>query len=164
MKTKTQEIKQKQVFLKSYPRFKEIEEALKILKKDKESNLQVSILGKVAKKKPGDLQNLIIQENAIKTRCEKLCEYPIEFKVLSNPEIGTIFITEFLAPIFLQKVGRKTIGALSTGPYGILRGLGIDEVRAILYLKALHKGDFLLILRGYKNELNQIEDNLRELT
>lgn len=164
MKPIIPETKQKLVFIKSYPGFKEIERVLKIITKTKKNNLQVSILGKFTEENLSHRKKFFIAENELKMRCEKLFDYPTDFRVLSNPEIGTIFITEFLIPIFLQKIGNKTVGSISTGPYGVLRGLGINKERATFYLKALHKGEYLLIVRGYKDELNQIEDNLRELT
>lgn len=164
MRSKIQGTKEKRVFVKSYPEFLYVEKAVKILKHNKGNNLQVSILGTFAEESIDDEKNLVNEKDVMEKRCKTLFGFPIDFGTLSNPEIGTIFISGFLVHTFLQKVERKTIGSMSTGPYGILRGLGIDRERTAFYIKALQQGNYLLILRGFENELNQLEDNLKELT
>ena len=51
---------------------------------------------------------------------------------------------------------------MSSGPYGIFRGMGVSEARATTYLKILSDGKYLLIIRGFEKDLWAIEDILEE--
>ncbi len=64
--------------------------------------------------------------------------------------------------MFLHEIDGKTLGAMSTGPYGIIRGLGGYKLQTETYLKLLNDGSYLLILRGYDDELNALEDILEK--
>ena len=161
MKSKINETKQKRVLLKSYSKFQQIEQAIQTLKVSNNTNLQISIIGKFDDNGLDDAKTLIALEEDMETKCKALFEYPIDFGILSNPVIGSLFITGFLVSLFLQEIELKEIGAMLTGPYGILRGLGIDKDNAQTYLKALHDGDYLMIIRGFDNELNQFEAELK---
>jgi len=160
MNFKRQKANPKRVFLKSYIDFQSIEIALKIIKEHKNKNLQISVIGKFKQTKLNDVKNLVSIENVIENRYKKLFESSKGYEILSNPEIGTIFITGFLASLFSQEVELKKIGSMSTGPFGILRGLGIDEEKVTHSIKILNKGNYLLILRGDENELTTIEDHI----
>jgi hypothetical protein len=157
---KTQETQHKDVILQSYPEFQQIEKAINILKKNKNINLQVTIIGKLNDDNLDDELNEIDLEKSMEKKCLALFDFPVDFGILSNPEIGSIFIAGFLASMFLQEVEHKKIGAMLTGPYGILRGLGIDRERTSFYLKTLHQGNYLIILRGYDAEINEMKDKL----
>ena len=161
MKSKINETKQKRVLLKSYSKFQQIEQAIQTLKVSNSTNLQISIIGKFDDNGLDDAKTLIVLEEDMETKCKALFEYPIDFGILSNPDIGSLFITGFLVSLFLQEIELKEIGAMLTGPYGILRGLGIDKDNAQTYLKALHDGDYLIIIRGFENELKQFEADLK---
>ena len=161
MKSKINETKQKRVLLKSYSKFQQIEQAIQTLKVSNNTNLQISIIGKFDDNGLDDAKTLIVLEEDMETKCKALFEYPIDFGILSNPDIGSLFITGFLVSLFLQEIELKEIGAMLTGPYGILRGLGIDKDNAQTYLKALHDGDYLIIIRGFENELKQFEADLK---
>lgn len=52
---------------------------------------------------------------------------------------------------------------MPVGSYGILRALGIKEKKAITYLKILDKANNLLFVRGYVNELNIPENELKNM-
>lgn len=160
---KTKETNQKRVFLKSYPNFQQIEKVIKAMKLSQNKDVQVSIIGKLDLDHLEDRKKQIALENEMEKKCKALFAYPIDFGILSNPEIGTIFITGFLVSMFLQEIELKKIGAMLTGPYGILRGLGIDQKSATKALKALYDGNYLIILRGYDIELNQFQNNLKKL-
>jgi hypothetical protein len=155
---------EKQVFIKSYPEFLLVEKAVKVINQNKNNHLQLSILGKIVEQNKVDKRKLIITKETIETKFKSLFEFPIGFGMLTNPKIGNIFITGFLVGTFLQEIEKKNIGSLSTGPYGILRGLGIDRDRTTFYIKALQKGNYILILRGYEKEINQSIDLLENLT
>ena len=97
----------------------------------------------------------------LKNYCTNELHLSSNFGMVSNPEIGTLFIAGFLAPMFLQEIDGKKIGSLSTGLYGILRGLGIDQNSVVTYSKALHTNNFLLIIRGNKDEMIALETLLK---
>ncbi|MEM5565054.1 hypothetical protein WNY78_08055 [Psychroserpens sp. AS72] len=162
MKSKSQETNQKRVFLKSYPKFWHIEKVVKALKLSENSNLQVSIIGKFNEENLSDAKELAAVEDDMETQCKAMFTHPIDFGILSNPEIGIIFITGFLVSMFLQEIELKKIGTMLTGPYGIFRGLGIDQESTTFYLKSLHHGNYLIIVRGFENELKQLEDILKK--
>lgn len=163
MNFKRQKANPKRVFLKSYIDFQSIEIALKIIKEHKNKNLQISVIGKFKQTKLNDVKNLVSIENVIENRYKKLFESSKGYEILSNPEIGTIFITGFLASLFSQEVELKKIGSMPTGPFGILRGLDIGEEKVTHFIKVLNKGNYLLILRGDENKLTIIENHLNKL-
>lgn len=164
MKSKINKTKQKHVLLKSYSKFQQIEQAIKAIKTTDNSNLKISIIGKFDEDHLDDANPLIALEEDMEKKCKALFKNAIDFGILSNPDIGTIFITGFLVSLFLQEIELKKIGTMLTGPYGILRGLGIDKKPAFTYLKALHQGEYLVIFRGFENDLKQLEENLKEET
>tara|TARA_R110001606_G_scaffold127628_2_gene261968 strand:- start:1750 stop:2253 length:504 start_codon:yes stop_codon:yes gene_type:complete len=155
---------EKSVFIKSYAEFLLVEKAVKVIHQNKSAHLQISVLGKISEHHKVEEKKNSVAKDIIEAKCKSLFDFPIAFGMLTNPKIGNIFITGFLVGTFLQEVEKKTIGSLSTGPYGILRGLGIDRGRTTYYLKALQKGKYILILRGYANEINQFIDILDNLT
>jgi len=163
MKSNIQEKNEKSVFIKSYPEFLLVEKAVKVIDKNKSTHLQISVLGKISEHHKVEEKKNSIAKDIIEAKCKSLFEFPNDFGMLTNPKIGNIFITGFLVGTFLQEVEKKTIGSLSTGPYGILRGLGIDRDRTTYYIKALQKGNYILILRGYADEMNQFIDILDNL-
>lgn len=80
-----------------------------------------------------------------------------DLKFFCNPEMGTLFIIGAVATQFLHNMGGKALGEIASGPYGILRGLGIDEGHVCSCLKDLNEKCYLLILRGYEHELMALE-------
>ena len=80
-----------------------------------------------------------------------------EFALFCNPEIGTLFIAGSLVSQFIHDMDGKMLGEMTSGPYGILRGLGITKKDSALFLKALNDGSLLLILRAYDYELKRME-------
>ncbi|ARV15067.1 hypothetical protein [Polaribacter sp. SA4-12] len=159
MNFKIQKTSPKRVLLKSYIDFQSIEIVLKIIKEYKNKNLQISVIGKFHQKKLNNVENPVTLEN----RYKKLFESSEGFEILSNPEIGTIFITGFLGALFSEEVELKKIGSMPTGPFGILRGLGIDKEKVTHFINILNKGNYLLVIRGNENELTSIEDHLNIL-
>ena len=83
----------------------------------------------------------------------------MEYDYFYNPEIGYIFVIGPLTSIFLNDLEGKILGAISAGPYGILRGLGISSKEATAHIEALKKDGYLLIVRGYDDDLD-ILDNI----
>jgi len=154
MKTKILKIAKKGFLFKEYLQLLQVEKALKIIKKNDPSNLQISILGKF-------IQGYSNDENiSLEAYWKKLLGFSNDFGIFSNPEIGTLFIVGALTSMFLHEVEGKALATMSTGPYGILRGLGASQLQAEIYLKTLSKGSYLLIVRGTDDKLKVLEEIL----
>ena len=78
-------------------------------------------------------------ERTVKNLLEKAVGAKDRFRVFFNREIGTVFIAGPLSELFLYDVDGKKLGELSSRPYGILRGLGIDETDAVAYIRKLNE-------------------------
>jgi len=64
---------------------------------------------------------------------------------------------------FLHDMDGKALGAMDSGPYGILSGLGIALSEATDFLEKLDHGHFVLVVRGYDFELELLKSQLEEL-
>ncbi|WP_405572592.1 hypothetical protein [Winogradskyella sp. Asnod2-B02-A] len=161
MKNRDEDIKDKHVLLKSFKSIRQIENIIKQICSSDINDIQISVLGKVE-----DVNfdtNFADSWKELKSYCSNKLQLASNFGMVSNSEIGTYFIAGFLAPMFLQEINGKTIGAMSTGFYGILRGLGIDQENVSGYSKALNKGGLILIIRGNKSDIIKLKVNLQEL-
>jgi hypothetical protein len=86
-----------------------------------------------------------------------------DFGLFCNPAIGRLFIIGSLVSLFLHDMDGKVLGEMSSGPYGILRGLGRAEKNTSVFIKNLNENYFLLILRGYNNQLDSMEELIESL-
>lgn len=86
-----------------------------------------------------------------------------DFGIFGNPEFGTLFVAGPVASQFLKDISGEPLGAMSVGPYGILRGMGILEEEVNLYLKLLKEGHYLLFIRTYTLHWNLIKEQLGNL-
>ena len=160
MNYKVENLKDKEVLLLSYTNINKVDDAIKHICDLGSSGIQISILGK--------LDDLTLEYkfsnywSELKEHCADDLKLTSSFGLVSNAEIGTFFIAGFLAPMFLQEINGKTIGSMSTGLYGILRGLGLNKESVLEYSNALHKGNYILIIRAHKSELLDIEGHLKE--
>lgn len=151
---------QRYFLVKRYSNLAELEIALGELTKDKTTGLELSVFGKLTK------DCFLEHEEAIKAKIElqdflkRVLEPQIDVAFFRNDEIGTLFIAGFLVPQFLQDMNGKALGSLPSGPYGILRGLGITETDAAEQMMDLKAMCILLIFRGYDNELKKIEASI----
>ncbi|TVZ28424.1 hypothetical protein JM83_3551 [Gillisia sp. Hel_I_86] len=153
--------KQKQVYFKAYAHLFLLENALKHIEEDV-PNFQISVLGKVAQFYLDKDIEVSKNSDPIRTYWEKTCNNTIAYGCLYNPQIGNIFIVGNLAPTFLYKIDDKTLGMLSAGPYGILRGIGANEIQVSTHLKMLDNGNYILIFRGVKADLEKYKILLEE--
>ncbi|MCK0131617.1 hypothetical protein MWU59_08885 [Flavobacteriaceae bacterium F08102] len=158
-KPKHREIKHRHVLLKSFSDFDQIEQLITSLK-TYGNTLQLTILGRFDDTHHGTAKNQDWLDSLV-LKWKNCSVLPIEVGVVSNPEIGTIFIAGSFADMFLQEINGKKIGSMTTGIYGVLRGLGIDQERVNTYMNALSEGDYVLILRGYHHELISIAETFR---
>lgn len=152
----------KHVFSKIYFDPLELMEAVEITSKESPADYELSILGKTKNLLSTPNKDSISNGIAIKTHARWIAKMGKEFKFFFNPEIGDIFITGPLTSIFLNDLEGKYLGALSTGPFGILRGLGITRNKATDHLTALKNGGYLIIVRGYNHDLDILEKLLGE--
>jgi hypothetical protein len=148
---------QKQIYFKAYQNLSQLEIALNRIEKEDTAKIQMSILGKVSQyylDKEKDIPNGI---DVIKVYWKKVWGNKVRLGRFYNPEIGNVFVVGGLASTFLHKVDGKSLATLSSGPYGILRGMGVNENMALTYLKTLNSGKYLLILRAYEADFWDIE-------
>ncbi|MBJ7880170.1 hypothetical protein [Gelidibacter salicanalis] len=152
-------IEQKQIYLRAYQDLSQLENDLKHLE-EKTSHFQVSVLGSVAQFY-GD-KNIEISKdtNMIKAYWEDLLGERVNFGSFYNPESGSVFIAGALVTTFLHKINGKCLATLSSGPYGIFRGMGGSEAQATTYLKQLNSGQYLLILRGFEDKTQELDELL----
>ncbi len=160
MKTRILNIDKKRFLFKEYLHLRQLERAVNIIKKNEPPNLQISILGKFIQECSNDEKESVNKRTTIEGYWKDLLDSSTDFGFFSNPEMGTIFIAGSLTSMFLHEVEGKALAIMSTGPYGILRGLGASQLQTETYLKALNKGSYLLIVRGFDDELTVLEELL----
>lgn len=149
--------KQKQVYCKAYKNLNQLENALSLIKEENTFLFQVSILGKVTQFFSDKGIEVSNDTTIIKTYWKDLLSKTVSFGSFYNPESGSAFIVGPLSPTFLREINGKSLVTLSSGPYGILRGLGVGGAKAANYLKLLNSGNYLLILRDYKTKLQELD-------
>jgi len=150
----------KSIFLKAFNDLWNLEEAIKVVDERKLIDYQLSILGKLILKGSNNVK--IDGEEVVKMNLytKKLLGNSTNFGIFNNPDIGVLFIAGFLTEIFLHEINKKPLGALTTGPYGILRGVGVHAEQTTRYLKSLRNDNYLLILRGIDFELVELDELL----
>lgn len=156
MSAKIKKEETKHFFIQSYGRLWQLERAIELVKKISFENVQISVLGKVS-------QKCILTDKVIRVK-EELKMYwkeslgvDSDFGIFCNPEMGTLFIAGNLVSQFLHDIDGNILGEMSSGPYGIFRGLGIGETDTAKYLKLLNNYQFLLILRGNDQQLDVLK-------
>lgn len=157
MKTIHNKLEKRNFLIRSYPNLGKLEVAIGELLKNNSANLQLSVLGKLTEDLVLESKEAITAKTDLQDFLKRVLEPNTEFAVFCNHEIGTIFIAGFLVPQFLHDMNGKVLGALPSGPYGIIRGLGITEANANDHIMDLNKKCLLLILRGFTKDLNRIE-------
>lgn len=164
IKTKDFSTQQKHFLIKAYSHLWSLEKAIKVIDENGISNSQLSILGKFAKEHTSkSIKEQTIYEKELKAYWKGLLGASIAFGFFTNSELGTVFVVGSLTSMFLHEIEGKALGAMSVGSYGILRGLGAYQLEAEAYLKLLTNGSYLLIARGYDDELNDLEVTLENL-
>lgn len=149
----------KHVFSKIYFDPSRIARVAKIIT-DEFSNYELSILGKTSILYSALNQDPLSVEVPIKKHTSSLTKVNMKYDYFYNPDIGYIFVTGPLTSIFLNDLEGKTLGAISVGPYSILRGLGIPQKKANAHIRALKKGGYLLILRTEDNAIDVFNNHL----
>ncbi|CAM4301288.1 hypothetical protein ZONE111905_13895 [Zobellia nedashkovskayae] len=159
---------QKQIFLKPYEQVSDLEKALKTVRQIEFDKMAVSVIGNVGEDHINKSKELTTIEYQLRRFFSELLAPNTAFDTFYNPELGRLFVAGFLVETFQNSVGKRGIGELYGGPYGILRGLGITETDTIASINKLKGKTYLLVARGnrldiqkLKNQLgNQLEDKL----
>lgn len=151
----------KQIYLRAYENLFQLEKDLMLLQQQDHMDSTISVLGKASKFYLDTNIEVSKDANAIKLYWEKALGYTTNFGSFINPELGNVFIIGALASSFLYAIDGKTLGMLSSGPYGILRGIGAKETDVAEYLKKLYDDNYLLIFRGSGNELKNYKTILQ---
>ncbi len=160
MRTRTKEQEQKHFYIKSCQQLWQLEEAIQEIRKHAITQLQLSVLGKPVKDCVSNNKESLKAQKELKHYWKDSLGPTSDFGLFCNPGLGTLFIAGSLASQFLNDMDGKALGEMRSGPYGILRGLGIAEKNATSYIKDLNEAYFLLILRGYDYELDIMEELL----
>ncbi len=155
--------KEKRFFSKIFDRLSEVEKVVKLIREDTVSDTQLTLLVKLDQSYRTDAEEAKERDERLKTYWKKLLGPKTNFGFFTNREIGTIFIAGPLSEIFLHDLDGKKLAELSEGPYGILRGLGIDEAEATNYVKKLNEGRYLLLVRGHSFDITGLEGIMNEL-
>lgn len=159
MKASVTKSANKCVFSKIFFDYYQIIEVAEIIHNDF-MDYELSVLGRTSKLFSAQGKDTIDNGKTIQNHVGELTALGSEFRTFFNPEIGNIFIIGPLSSIFLNDLEGKSLGALSMGPYGILRGLGISQEIAKAHLSALKKGGYLMIVRGFDDQLKDLKNLL----
>lgn len=156
MKSVSSDSKQKDTLIKRYEHLWQVEQAIHIILASNTEPLHPSVLGTINKKNKDDEQLLTIK-GELEDFCKNLLDPLMNFGFLKVPEIGLVFAAGPLAKILLNRVEGKAIGEMSTGIYGVLRGLGASQFQATEYIKILKNGGYLVATRSYPNVLRNLD-------
>lgn len=156
MRLKIKKQEKKHFFIKSYQHPWQLEEAINKIHTNASEQLQLSVLGQLGQKCIVNNKEIVKSGKAMKRYWKWALGTNSHFGIFCNPEIGTLFIAGTLVPQFLRDMDGKVLGEMTSGPYGILRGLGIEGSKATDYLKSLNNGHYLMLIRSYDYELDKM--------
>ncbi|MBJ2175689.1 hypothetical protein JBL43_15660 [Aureibaculum sp. A20] len=164
MSYSVQHAKKKHIFIKSYSQLGKLVTSIDLLKKDSEIDSQLSILSMFTNEQSFKHKKDQVQfEKQLKEYWKKVLESSIEFGVFKNPEIGTVYIIGSLTSLFMHEINGKALGGISVGLNGILRGLGAKKTHVDTFMEMLNNGDYLLIIRGFDDDLHHLETALEDV-
>ena len=163
MRAKNQLIKRKQVLVRAFDALQELDRVVVIAQRPTQDDFQISVLGKLENEGFHDDDRILPRINEIRQHWQGKLGKKSDFGWFRNQEIGALFIAGSMAPIFMHPIDGKTLGAMSSGPYGILRGLGIGEEKVMDHINKLLKGELLLIIRGHRFDLEHLADQIDTL-
>lgn len=162
MSQKITKTKDKRFYSITFDQLSQVEKIIGLIQKGTVSDVQLTILVKLEKTfsdKPDNAESI----DLLSAYWKMLLGPNSSFGIFNNHEIGNIFIAGPLTELFLYDVDGKKLGELSEGPYGILRGLGIDEKVATDQVKKLGDGNYLLLVKGHHFDTDGLEGVLHVL-
>lgn len=163
MRPKTHQQAKKHFFIQNYQYIWQLEGAIKVAQKEGSERLSLSVLGKLGESCISGDKKLLDSKNELKAYWKGSLGPNTDFGLFCNPEIGTLFIAGRLVSQFLHDVDGKALGTISSGPFAILRGLGLPKDDAAKYIRLLNEEHFLLMARGYRFQLDRLGEELEKL-
>ena len=154
---------QKQVFIKPYTQIPELEKAIKTIREMDFDKMVISVIGNLGEDNIAEREKWMFQEKKLKAFFKELLGMHTEFDTFYNPELGRLFVAGFLVSTFSNLIGKKAIGGLFGGPFGILRGLGISESEASLDIEKLKNGDSFLVARGDRLNIEILKNKIKNI-
>ena len=148
----------KQVVPKVYSQLVQVEMVIEHITNADIRDTQITFLVKLGQTYNANTQDAEQTSRLVDTYWINLLGGNTAFGFFINPEIGTVFVAGPLSELFLLDIDSKKLGELTEGPYGILRGLGIEEAVAAKYIKQLNEGLCLLLIRTTTTNFDDLED------
>ena len=124
---------------------------------------QLSVLGKLGTDRFLLNKKETHIEQDLKAYWDRVFGVNTDLGIFDNPQLGVLFVAGPMTSQFLNDISGKPLGAMSAGPYGILRGLGVNEDKVYYYLKLLQNGHYLLFVRTDSQQWKMLEEQLRKL-
>ena len=148
MNPKTIKAGKKRFSSKVFEQLSEVEEAINGILSKRTSDAELTVLVKLIDAPYANLSEVEQRNGGLRARWKELLGPNTHFGFFNNEDIGSVFIAGSLTGVFLFDVEDRKLAELSEGPYGILRGLGIDEAKANPHIKKLSQGRYLLLIRN----------------
>ena len=143
------------IYFKPYQSLSSLETAIKDLEVVAAIDCKITVVGKVTKFCSDKNIDVLKNFDTLKMYWQKFLCNSDSFGSFKNSEIGNVFIAGPLASTFLGDVNGKTLGTLSVGPFGIIRGMGASEIQPKTFLEMLNLGNYLVLFRGSESELEK---------
>ncbi len=163
MNAKTSKTSERRFFSKIFDELFQVEKVIRFIREATVSDTQMTLLFKLDQSYCTRTKEAREKNEQLKAYWKKLLGSKTNFGFFTNREIGTVFIAGPLSDLFLHDLDGKKLAELSEGPYGVLRGLGIEDTQAVDYVKKLNDGHYLLIVRGHSFDITGLEGVMNEL-
>jgi hypothetical protein len=160
MFSKNHKIPQKFFVIRTYNKLSKIETVVDRILQKNNTDLQLSVLGKLTNNKKITKKELQKSSTAIQQKLRVVLSEEFKFGYFYNSEIGFLFIAGHLTSTFLNKVNERELASLPAGLLGIFRGLDAGTAEINNYFTELKNDNYCLIIRGEGNALKSIEPSL----
>jgi hypothetical protein len=160
MFSKNHKIPQKFFVIRTYNELSKIETVVDRILQKNNTDLQLSVLGKLTNNKKITKKELQKSSTAIQQKLRVVLSEEFKFGYFYNSEIGFLFIAGHLTSTFLNKVNERELASLPAGLLGIFRGLDVGTAEINNYFTELKNDNYCLIIRGESNALKSIEPSL----
>jgi cobyrinic acid a,c-diamide synthase len=160
MFSKNHKIPQKFFVIRTYNELSKIETVVDRILQKNNTDLQLSVLGKLTNNKKITKKELQKSSTAIQQKLRVVLSEEFKFGYFYNSEIGFLFIAGHLTSTFLNKVNERELASLPAGLLGIFRGLDAGTAEINNYFTELKNDNYCLIIRGEGNALKSIEPSL----
>lgn len=148
------------IFFKVFELFSQIENTLKTAESLGIPNSEFSVLKILDTTLPYQSKQWFDMMGQQELDSNKLLGTGASLGIFKSQEYGLILISGSLASLFLYNVEGKALGELSTGIYGVFRGLGITQESLDLQLNVFKQDSYMLVARTDENLLTKLESLL----